>query len=74
MFQNILVAEYHGTFSDSPYQRDSLYLLTFKTTLSGEKIMSAHKLGNMAPRTFPERNNPEFFFGIFHLIGEGERD
>jgi len=34
MFQNILLAEYHGTFRDTPKLEDSfLFLLTFKMSL-----------------------------------------
>jgi hypothetical protein len=41
MFQNIPLAEYHGTFHDTPLQEDSLlFFLTFKTSLSEEEMMS----------------------------------
>jgi hypothetical protein len=41
MFQNILLAEYHGTFHDIPWLEDSnFFLLTFKTSLSEEEMMS----------------------------------
>jgi hypothetical protein len=38
MLQNILLAEYHGTFHDTPKQKDSLFLSTLKTSLSEEEI------------------------------------
>jgi hypothetical protein len=39
--QNILLAEYHGTFHDTPWQGDSFFfLLTFKTSLSEEEMIS----------------------------------
>ncbi len=37
MFQNILLAEYHGTFHDSFQQKDS-FSLTLKTSFSEEEM------------------------------------
>jgi hypothetical protein len=41
MFQNILLAEYHVTLRGTPQQGDPLFfLLTFKTSLIEEEVMS----------------------------------
>jgi hypothetical protein len=42
MFHNILLADYYGTFHDTPYHQGAslLFLLTFKTSLSEEEMMS----------------------------------
>jgi hypothetical protein len=41
MFQNILSAEYHGTFHDTPWQGDSFFFsLTFKMSLCEEEMTS----------------------------------
>jgi len=49
MFQNILLAEYHGTFHDTPLTRQVILLLTFKLGLSWGRddvnnLCLAHKL------------------------------
>jgi len=49
MFQNILLAEYHGTFHDTPLQKGSFFLSTFKNKFGLKKrlrqqFMSAHTL------------------------------
>ncbi len=42
MFHNIPLVEYRGTFHDTPLQEDSFFfLLTLKTSLSEEEMMSA---------------------------------
>jgi hypothetical protein len=41
MFQNILLAEYHGTFHGTPKQQDaSTCRLTFKTSLDEQDMTS----------------------------------
>jgi hypothetical protein len=41
MFQNILLAEYHGTFHDTPSNKMDHLCLTFKTSVDEQEMMSS---------------------------------